>query len=137
LFVPSQGSYVIADLVSIKNEGNENLILKGFYFVVHSSLENLPPDPNLGRAIQSSWNVGAWVDKQANFLAAANSLGRFDILFFTHPKEGDKADCVRTFNETIKPGAVFKPASPAYIFFYSGTGAHETRGNKLINTDIR
>ncbi|MBQ7395809.1 MAG: hypothetical protein IJW08_04670 [Lentisphaeria bacterium] len=137
LFVPSQGSYVMADLVSIKNEGNENLILKGFYFVLHSSLENLPPDPNLGRAKESSWNVGAWVDKQANFLAAANSLGRFDILFFTHPKEGDKADCARTFNETIKPGAVFKPDSPAYIFFYTGTGAHETRGNKLINTDIR
>ena len=137
LFVPAKGQHFIADLVSIKNTGSSDLFVRGIYFVIKSALDNLPPDPQLGRSKQSSWDIGAWVTKDADFLAAANSLGKFNVLFFRHPKEGDKADCVREFDYTVKPQESVTPETPAYLFIYAGNGAHEARGRKLIDADIK
>ena len=136
LFIPAKGAYMIADLVSIKNTGTTELFVKGFYFVVKPDINNLPPDPNLGRASQSSWDIGAWVTKEAEFIAVANSLGKFNVLFFRHPKEGDKADCVRGMDAKVKPQETYYPTSPAYLFIYTGNGAFEARGKKLIKADI-
>ena len=137
LFVPAKGQHFIADLVSVKNTGSSDLFVRGIYFVIKSALDNLPPDPQLGRSKQSSWDIGAWVTKDADFLAAANSLGKFNVLFFRHPKEGDKADCVREFEYTVKPQESVTPETPAYLIIYAGNGAHESRGRKLIDADIK
>ena len=36
----------------------------------------------------------------------------------------------------VKPQETYYPTSPAYLFIYTGMGAFEARGKKLIKADI-
>ena len=137
IFVPNEGKYAMFELVKIKNIGKTPLLLGGFYCQMWASFRHLPPDPSVSKPNYTGWSCDAWVTHRAEYLGYATTLGKFGIAFMNHREDGYKADAALLMHDVLKPGESYAPATPAYIFIYTGDGAFKRHGEALVKKDLK
>ena len=136
LLVPEKGKYCIAEILQVKNQTCDVLQIAGMYVLpepLFERIQNVEPFPF---GVNSGRRVDAWCAADGTYLGAASSLGRFAISFWQSEKEGCKYDAYTPMNTTLKKGEVHKPELPAYLFVFSGKGAYNLHGKRIIEQDI-
>ncbi len=137
LLVPEKGKYCIAEILQVKNQTCDVLQIAGMYVLpepLFERIQNVEPFPF---GVNSGRRVDAWCAADGIYLGAASSLGRFAISFWQSEKEGCKYDAYTPMNTTLKKGEVHKPEFPAYLFVFSGKGAYNLHGKRIIEQDIK
>ena len=135
--LPEQGSHVIAEVLSVRNEGAKPLRVRGIYF---SAFPAFAPEirenpPLVGLNLYRKWS--AWHRADGVWFGAASGITRVHFCFYRSPDGVLHPDGYHPLVRTFRPGEIWKMPEPCYIFIFSGRGDTAACAKRLIARDLR
>ena len=135
--LPETGSHVIAEVLSVRNEGKTPLRMRGIYFSVFPAFspEIRENPPLVGLNLYRKW--AAWHRADGLGLGAASGITRVHFCFYRSSNGVLHPDGYHPLVRTLLPGETWEMPEPCYVFVFSGKEDPETCAKKLIAQDLR